>query len=298
VKPFTLTWEISREEAGTVLREFLKKQHISRAALTDIKFKGGHLLVNDKHETVRYTLQEGDKVQAVFPPEIPSEEMVVEYIPLHIVYEDEYVLVINKQANMPTIPSREHRSGTLANALLGYYERIGLISTVHVVTRLDKDTSGLMLIAKNRFVHHLLAKQQKEHKIVRTYAAIVHGELTNKVGTIAAPIGRKSDSIIEREVRPDGQEAVTHYVVDNVCSEYSLVTLQLETGRTHQIRVHMLSIGHPLLGDDLYGGRTDKIKRQALHSKQLTFDHPFTGETLTLQVELPEDMRLIIRKPH
>jgi 23S rRNA pseudouridine1911/1915/1917 synthase len=290
VKPFTLTWNISNEEAGKVLRDFLKEQSISRAALVDIKFKGGHLFVNDEHVTVRYVLQVGDKVDVVFPPEIRSEEMKVDHIPLHVVYEDDYVLVINKQANMATIPSREHPSGTLANALLGYYETIGLMSTVHVVTRLDKDTSGLMLIAKNRFVHHLLAKQQKEQKIARTYAAIVHGGMTNRTGTINAPIGRKSDSIIEREVRADGQEAVTHYTVDNVCDDYSLVTLQLETGRTHQIRVHMSSLGHPLLGDDLYSGRADVMKRQALHSKQLTFKHPFTGETLTFYAELPEDM--------
>nr|WP_239534606.1 RluA family pseudouridine synthase [Priestia taiwanensis] len=268
----------------------MREKHISKAALTDIKFKGGHLLVNDEHVTVRYIVQAGDEVEVVFPPEIRSEDMAAECIPLDIVYEDDYVLVINKEAGIPTIPSREHPTGTLANALLGYYDTIGLMSTVHIVTRLDKDTSGLMLIAKNRFVHHLLAKQQKTHKIARMYGAVVHGKVECASGTIDAPIGRKDTSIIEREVRMDGQKAVTHYIIDSIGEGYSVVTLQLETGRTHQIRVHMSHIGHPLLGDDLYGGRTDVIERQALHSKQLTFTHPFTDEQLMLHAELPEDM--------
>ncbi|MDX5474626.1 MAG: RluA family pseudouridine synthase, partial [Bacillaceae bacterium] len=222
-----------------ILREFLRNQQISKAALTDIKFGGGAILVNGNEQTVRHFLQAGDKVDVLFPEELPSEEMKAENIPLTILYEDKEVLVINKPSNMNSIPSREHPTGSVANALLHYYKTNGIAATVHIVTRLDRDTSGVMLIAKNRFVHHLFSLQQRQHEINRTYFAIAHGCMEGDAGTINAPIGRKEDSIIEREVRADGQHAVTHYEVVKKTNEYTVVRLKLETGRTHQIRVHL-----------------------------------------------------------
>ena len=287
---YQLTISVTHEEDGMILREFLRNQQISKAALTDIKFGGGAILVNGNEQTVRHFLQAGDKVDVLFPEELPSEEMKAENIPLTILYEDKEVLVINKPSNMNSIPSREHPTGSVANALLHYYKTNGIAATVHIVTRLDRDTSGVMLIAKNRFVHHLFSLQQRQHEINRTYFAIAHGCMEGDAGTINAPIGRKEDSIIEREVRADGQHAVTHYEVVKKTNEYTVVRLKLETGRTHQIRVHLGYLGHPLVGDDLYGGKRDEISRQALHSEKITFFHPIFKKEMTFLAKLQEDM--------
>lgn len=291
MKPFSLTWMITSEEEGVLVRDYLKSKAISRQALTDIKYKGGCILVNEQAVTVRYLLKAGEQLCVVFPVELPSEEMMVAHMPFTIVYEDDSLLVVNKEAGMPSIPSREHPTGTLANALLGYYEKIGLQSTVHLVNRLDKDTSGLMIVAKNRYVHHLFALQQRTHDVARTYIALVHGCISEENGTIDAPIGRKGDSIIEREVRQDGQHAVTHYRVLRRLKEMTLVQLQLETGRTHQIRVHMAYRGYPLIGDTLYGGRDNLLTRQALHSQHLVFYHPILEQEMMFDAIVPMDMQ-------
>ncbi|KAA0546719.1 RluA family pseudouridine synthase [Bacillus sp. BGMRC 2118] len=273
-----------------LVREFLKKQEISKVALTDIKFGGGDILVNNVSVTVRYVLREGDVLKVLFPPEKRSDDLLSENIPLHIVYEDAYLLVINKPPFMSTIPSRDHPTSSLANALLYYYEQKNIQSTVHIVNRLDRDTSGLLIVAKHRYTHHLFSKQQKVREIHRRYEAFVHGQIKQDCGTIQAPIGRKEDSIIEREVREDGQDAVTHFEVLARYKGFVHVSLKLETGRTHQIRVHMSHLGHPLLGDDLYGGKRELIARQALHSTELSFTHPITKENLHFEISLPEDM--------
>ncbi len=183
--------------------------------------------------------------------------MVGEDIPIEVIYEDEVLLVINKPSGMNTIPSREHPSGSLANALIGYFQKIGLQATTHIVTRLDRDTSGLVLVAKYRYFHHLFSEQQKSGAIKRTYTALAEGQLNELSGVIEEPIGRKKDSIIEREVRRDGQYALTRYQVLKRYPQFTLLELHLETGRTHQIRVHLSYLGHPLLGDDLYGGKVE-----------------------------------------
>lgn len=286
-----IQWKIDEKFEGMLIREFLlKEKGISKRALVDIKFYGGDILLNGSHVTVREVVRTGDCLEVMFPPEIRSDGIIGENIPLHIVYEDEHILVINKPPFMASIPSREHQSGTLANALIYYYDQIGLSSTIHIVNRLDRDTSGLMIVAKNSFVHSLFALEQKMKSIQRQYEAIVHGIVLDDVGIIQAPIGRKAESIIEREVRNDGQQAVTHYEVKKRFSDRTLVSLKLETGRTHQIRVHMSYTGHPLLGDDLYGGQRDFISRQALHSKSVRFYHPLLERELAFSVPLPADM--------
>ncbi|TYS61106.1 RluA family pseudouridine synthase [Sutcliffiella horikoshii] len=298
---FFLVFKAEARDEGKMLREFLKERQISKAALIDIKFNGGALQVNGSAVTVRYLLHKGDTVEVFFPKEEPSEDLVAEEIPLDIVFEDEYVLVVNKPAGMASIPSREHRHGTLANAVLGYYHLKGICATIHIVTRLDRDTSGLMLIAKHRHAHHLFSLQQKEFGVKRRYEALVHGEMTGAAGSacgkVDAPIGRKDASIIEREVRSDGQRAVTHYEVLRVGADWSHVSLKLETGRTHQIRVHMTYIGHPLLGDTLYGGFLfGGMSRQALHSCELCFFHPVEERDMTFRCELPEDMKRVLEE--
>jgi 23S rRNA pseudouridine1911/1915/1917 synthase len=296
LKSFVLTWKITEKDEGKLVREFLKEQNISRTALTDIKFHGGGIYVNGKFVTVRHVLRAGEVLEVRFPPEQRSADMVPQPLPLSIVYEDDYLLVVNKPPFMSTIPSREHPTGTLANALLYYYDQQQLPTTIHVVTRLDRDTSGLLLVAKHRHVHHLLSELQKRGQIKRRYEAVCHGQLSQDKGTIDAPIGRKSDSIIEREVREDGQRAVTHFQVIKRMQHYTHVSLQLETGRTHQIRVHMSHIGHPLVGDELYGGSRGKLSRQALHSKELSFFHPFVQKEYCFQSDLPEDMKRLIEQ--
>ena len=289
---FTLEWVI-QHESGISIKEFLKVQRISKAALTDIKFKGGKILVNGREENVRYHLKNGDRLFLLFPPELPSSGLIPETLPLSIIYEDEYVLIVQKKYGMNTIPSREHPFGSLANALVGYYQDNGIEATTHIVTRLDRDTSGLVLIAKHRHIHHLLSEQQKGGDVKRKYIAIAEGKVTPLSDTINEPIGRCSDSIIKREVRGDGQSAITHYRVLTQNNDISIVELSLETGRTHQIRVHLAYRGHPLLGDDLYGGQIDRINRQALHCFFLKFTHPVTKQIMTFTVDLPDDMKRI-----
>lgn len=292
MKPFSITWTVEQQHDGMLLRDFLRvEKQISKKALAEIKFAGGFLFVNEKEVTARHVLEQGDRVKVIFPIEKPSEAIKKQNIPFHIVYEDDHLLVINKEANMPTIPTLNHLENTLANAVLYYYEQKQIGSTFHAVNRLDKDTSGLLIVAKHRYAHDLMTKQQREGNVKRQYIAIVHGVMELEQGTIAMPIARKEDSIIERVISEDGQMAVTHFRVVRKYDNRTVVSIELETGRTHQIRVHFSAIGHPLLGDDLYGGKTDEMKRQALHSYRCTFYHPLLQKELTFTQDVPEDMK-------
>ncbi|WP_409294722.1 RluA family pseudouridine synthase [Peribacillus sp. SCS-26] len=293
--PFRLEWTVPQEDGGKLLRVFLNEQSISRAALTDIKFGGGSIKVNGEAATVRRLLKEGDLVSVFFPPEAAGASLMAEDIPLDIVYEDDYLLVIAKPPFMNTIPSRERPHGSVANALAGYYKKHKIASTIHIVTRLDRDTSGLMLIAKHRHVHHLLSVLQQEGRVNRFYEALVEGTIEGEGGRIEAPIGRKDSSIIEREVRKDGKYACTGYEIKERLGEGTHIALKLMTGRTHQIRVHMAHIGFPLAGDDLYGGSRSLISRQALHCSRLSFFHPFLGKTLSFSQPLPDDMEKLLQ---
>ncbi|MFK2825798.1 RluA family pseudouridine synthase [Bacillus sp. B190/17] len=291
---FHLHWTAAERDDQKLLRDFLAQQQISRRALTDIKFGGGRISVNGREENVRFVLKTGDKVEVTFPREVPSEGILRERLPLTVVFEDDYLLVVEKSAGMSTIPSREHPTGSLANGLLGYYDDHGIEATVHIVTRLDRDTSGLVLIAKHRHVHHLCSEMQKKHTISRTYEALAGGVFSVQKGKVEEPIGRKETSIIEREVREDGQYACTTFEVIESFSWFTHAALNLQTGRTHQIRVHLAHIGHPLLGDELYGGELTAISRQALHCSRLSFLHPITKKPMYFECPLPEDMRRVI----
>ncbi|MGO4889370.1 RluA family pseudouridine synthase [Anaerobacillus sp. MEB173] len=287
----SFTWNVNEAFAGQMLRYFLREEkQLSRQALTDIKFRGGSIFVNDQPVNVRYVLKNGDKITLTFPPEQRSEYMKSVEIPLTIVFEDDHFLIIHKPPHLPTIPSRLEPNWSLANGVLFYYDQNDIASTFHAVNRLDRDTSGLVLIAKHRYAHDLLTRQQKSGIVKRSYKALIHGRVPADHGTINAPIGRKPCSIIEREVRSDGQEAITHFRVIHRYNDVTLIELSLETGRTHQIRVHMAHLGYPLLGDDLYGGKRELISRQALHSDRLSFFHPFLEEQLTFSVLLEQDM--------
>ena len=296
--PFTLQFIATEFDANLPLREFLAQKHISRTALTDIKYHGGKITVNDREENVRYIVNSGDVVLVQFPLENENPHMSGENIPIIVVYEDDDLLVVEKPAGMSTIPSREHPTGTLANAIVYHYEQINHTGAVHFVTRLDYDTSGLVLIAKHRHIHHLLSLAQEQNLVTKEYLALIHGTLSIPSGRIDQPIARVNNSIIKREVRNDGQTASTLYRTLHTFQyqeqHYSLMQLQLLTGRTHQIRVHMEWMGHPLLGDGLYGGDCTHITRQALHCAKLQFAHPITEELLLLESPLPKDMQSIL----
>ncbi len=292
------TLSFTAQKDGQLLREALSERHISKRALTAIKFEGGLLTVNGVECNVRHPLQMGDCVEVKFPPEEKSEGLVVEYGELTIVYEDETILVLDKPAHQSTIPSREHPTKSIANNVCGYFEHQGLASTVHIVTRLDRDTSGLLCIAKHAHIHHLTGLAQRGGQVSREYEAIVHGHVVEDWQSIIAPIGRKDTSIIEREVRKDGQFAHTDVSVKrrfHIKEEpMTHIRLKLHTGRTHQIRVHMAYLGHPLVGDELYGGTRQWIDRQALHCVSLSMQHPLTREILHFTSSLNGDMQQLI----
>ncbi len=291
-----MEWKIAEKHDGMTIRDFLQTVHgFSRRILKAIKFDGGKIMVNGSTVTVRYRLSAGDKLIIEFPPEIKGAYMRPEEIDLDIVYEDADILVIDKQPGMPVVPSFQYPAGTVANAVLGHYEKNHIPFTIHTVTRLDRNTSGLMLISKHRYSHSILSRFQKSGEVHRSYQAIIEGRLSEKEGTIDLPIGRKKGSIIERIVVENGKRAVTHYKVIREFPGCSLVQVKLETGRTHQIRVHFSYLGYPLLGDTLYGGRIGQIDRQALHCAEIGLPHPATRNYMQFESGLPGDMEKLIR---
>lgn len=293
----TLKIQFQATEDGILLREAIRQQGISSKGLTAIKYRGGNIFVNGEEKNVRHILKQGDEITIIFPKEEVSESLVPEQGELNIVYEDEALLIIDKPPFINTIPSREHPNGSIANLVYGYFLTQGIHSTIHVVTRLDRDTSGLLCIAKHSHIHHLMSQQLQKGQIIKEYEAIVHGHLTKSMSVIA-PIGRKESSIIEREVREDGQYAHTDVkVLKHIFYEKEPLThvrLTLHTGRTHQIRVHMAHLGHPLVGDELYGGSKAYFNRQALHCVYLEMVHPLSKEKLCFSSEPVESMKKII----
>lgn len=291
MKPFQLTYTA---ESQSLLREALGEWGISKRTLASVKYGGGQILVNGAEVTVRHPLEKGDVVTVIFPNEEHGKGLLAEDGDLNIVYEDDALLIVEKPPLQNTIPSREHPFGSLANIVAKHFNDNGIPSTLHITTRLDRDTSGLVCIAKNRHIHHMISMQQQEKKMKRRYEALVHGLVEKDEFTITAPIGRKNTSIIEREVREDGQFAETEVRVIKRLPDYSHISLQLNTGRTHQIRVHLAHIGHPLVGDDLYGGKRERLDRQALHCTELELIHPVSGEKLFFSSSLNEDMQALV----
>ena len=213
---------------------------------------------------------------------------------LDILYEDDAILIINKPPYMPVHPSSSHFTDTLANAVQYYYNKQHYLFKIHLANRLDKDTSGIVIFAKNGYIKECLIKQMKNHIFKKEYIALLTGILPEESGTISASISRKEGSIIERKVSANGAIAITHYNNLKNYDNYCLVHFILETGRTHQIRVHSQHIGHPILGDSLYGTNSPLIKRQALHAYKVTFIHPITHQTITFEAPVPQDINKLI----
>lgn len=254
-------------------------------------FKGEHISVNDEIIKANYKVKEGDVV-VVKRPKPEELNVVAEDIPLAIVYEDEDVVVINKPQGMVVHPSAGHPKGTLVNGLLYHIDHLSSINDVirpGIVHRIDKDTSGLLMVAKNDTAHESLSKQLKDKTATRQYIGLVHGEIPHEKGTIEAPIGRSKVNRKSQAVIEGGKNAVTHFKVIERFKDFTLIECQLETGRTHQIRVHMQYIKYPLAGDPLYGPRkTIEGNGQYLHAKTLGFTHPRTGKEMLFEAPLPE----------
>lgn len=260
--------------------------------------EGGNITVNGKTEKAKYKVKSGDVIR-LEEPETKTLELRPENIPLDIVYEDDDVIVINKPQGMVVHPAPGHDEHTLVNALLYHCPLSTINGTFRpgIVHRIDKDTSGLLMVAKNDKAHRSLAKQLKDKTNIREYVALVHGRIAEDEGTINAPIGRSLKDRKKQAVVKDGRNAVTHFEVLKRYRDYTFVKCILETGRTHQIRVHMKYIGHPLVGDPLYGPKkTIKGNGQFLHAGKLGFVHPTTGKLLIFEAPLPKIFQECLEK--
>ena len=295
----TLEKKVSKEYEGATIREFLKEDLGLSSRLIRRSAIEKRILVNKKEERMRYIVHTGDLVQINLQSD-ESQNITPEKMDLDIVYEDEDILVINKKPYMVVHPTKTYQSGTLANGVLFYFKETNQNCIVRLVSRLDMNTSGLIIIAKNQFAHMALSKEMEENNLEKRYLAIVHGNLKEKEGTIDAPIYRPDGEEFGtmRIVDERGQRSITHYKVIESFKDADLVECLLETGRTHQIRVHMKHLGHPIYGDTLYGfeGDEELIPRQALHAYGLDFKSPKTKETLSLRAKLPDDMESLLKK--
>lgn len=287
----TFYYKIEEAYHGQTISSYLKGKGYPHAVMVHLKKTPEGILLNGQWEYVNTRLSSGDFLEIRLIEESSSQNIQPLYAPFSIVYEDADILVVNKPANMPIHPSINHYEHTLANAVCYYYENQGIPYTFRCANRLDKDTTGLTIIAKHMLSSAILSQDVANRAVHRKYLAIVKGE-TNNFGTIDAPIGRKDASAILRVIDyTHGEKAITHY--EKIASKkgYTLLSLQLETGRTHQIRVHMASIGHPLIGDYLYHEASTELPRQALHSYCLEFYHPITKNLLNFTAPLPSDMQ-------
>ena len=280
------------------IKEVLKSHfHISDRLLLKLK-RANQIFRNEKPASVHTPIHLNDIVSAQISFQEKSETILPTELELDIIFEDDTMLIVNKPAGIPVHPSMAHFTDSLSNGIRYYFEKNHIETKIRPVNRLDKDTSGLVIFAKNEYIQEALIHQMENHTFKKYYRAILTGTFdeTKKTGTIDSNIARKEGSIIEREISPNGQRAVTHYRVIQNFADYCLVEFQLETGRTHQIRVHSKYLGHPILGDSLYGTTSEFISRQALHSYKISFSHPVTKQKMDFEIALPEDMKKIEKK--
>ncbi len=293
-----LEYIITNEFHNRTIEQFLKSQDFPHQAIVQLKKTQEGILRNGIWAYTSEKLNIGDTLILHLVEDVPESSIEPIFVPLNIVYEDEDLLVIDKPANMPIHPSINHHEGTVANGLMYYYKEQGQDFTFRAINRLDRDTSGLTMVAKHLLSGGILSRQVATKEIKRTYHAICQGKLPEN-GTIDAPIARVADSTIERCVDFEkGERAVTHFkrIAYDEGKNLSLVELQLETGRTHQIRVHLKHLGYPIIGDFLYNPNYTYCSRQALHSASLDFVHPITKKEMHFASPLPEDLKCIF--PH
>ena len=290
---------IGPELAGVKVDTLLKKHlGLSGTVVRRIKWLSDGILVDGRRVNTRFVPQTGQVLSVRLSDPERRSGIVPAPGPLDIVYEDEDIIVLNKAPGVPVHPGPGHFSDTIGNFLLDYYDSRGIEADFHPVHRLDRGTSGLLAVAKHPHAQEVLKNQLHTPDFRRVYLAVCEGAPAPAAGVVDAPLGPRPGSLVEQMVRPDGKEARTRYEVLEVYGGRALLRLELDTGRTHQIRVHMAHLGHPLTGDFLYGAEAPElISRPALHSAELTLRHPVTGELLSFRAPMPEDMERLCAPP-
>lgn len=261
-----------------------------------LKLKSSNsIYINDVPVFINYKIRVNDILTIIENSKEDSSNIVPNSnIKLNILYEDDFLLIVDKPSNLPVHPSILHYEDSLSNAVKYHFDKIDLYKKIRPVNRLDKDTSGIIIFAKNEYIQECLVKQMKQNVFKKKYLAVLSGILEKDSGTISAPIARKNDSIIEREIREGGDLAISHFKVLERFNNMTLVEYTLETGRTHQLRVHSKYIGHPIVGDSLYGLQSPLISRQALHAYEVSFVHPINKEKMLIHSNLPDDIKKLV----
>ena len=284
---------INKDNYNTVNDVLINEFQFSSRLMSKL-IKNKKIYLNNSFCDTRKCINYNDEIIVDLSGKENNSNIVATNMDLDIIYEDDWFLVVNKNPGIAVHPSSLHYSDSLSNGIKFYFDKIGLKKKIRVVNRLDNNTSGIVVFAKCEYIHEQFSKQMMQHIFQKEYLCIINGFLDNSYGIIDLPIDRKQGSIIERCIDKNGQKSITHYEVLKTFSDYSLVKCILETGRTHQIRVHFSAIGHPLLGDTLYGIASNLINRQALHSNKIDLIHPITKEHLSFESLLPNDMKKLV----
>lgn len=290
-----LFYEINNNNKFNNIKDVLKNHfYMSDRLISKLK-RENKIYLNNQNVYVTNTVSLGDILKIDLNFEEESDNIVPIKLDLDILYEDDWLLIVNKPPHLPVHPSCNHYYNSLANGVKYYYMAKKLNIKIRPVNRLDKDTSGIVIFAKNQYIQEALIKQMKINTFIKEYIAILNGNINKTDFTVNAPISRKENSIIEREVNNSGDKAITHFKVIKKLENYTIVKCILETGRTHQIRVHCKYLGTPILGDSLYGKKSNLITRQALHSDKVGFIHPITKNKMIIESPMPEDIENIIK---
>ncbi|APM38267.1 RluA family pseudouridine synthase [Clostridium kluyveri] len=292
-----IVFKVKEEEQGLKLKEYLKKIQRFSGRLIRGAALSGRIEIDNKRVKLNHVLKSGDVICFNLIKE-ESQNIGAEKMDMEVVYEDKDIIIVNKRPGIVVHPTRSYPSGTLANGLIYYFQKSGENCIVRLVSRLDMDTSGLIIVAKNQFAHMCLSRDMKNEDFEKSYIAVIHGKMKEDQGIIDLPIYRPQGDDIRRIVDKRGQRSITHYKVIEEFKHDQLLKLILKTGRTHQIRVHLSYLDHPLYGDTLYGIEEDNryINRQALHAYRLKFPHPRGNKILELETDIPEDISNLIKE--